>query len=146
MEINKVLVVCYANINRSPVLAAFLRAKLSELGVDNITVESAALSEQHLVRPANRFAVQILAERGIDLSQHRSRWINDLDLREFQLIVCMENYQKRALQKLLEESSPEIVVTHIDDDYWDEETTPKYLHQLDNSAKWVIDTYIKPSI
>lgn len=145
MEINKILVVCYANINRSPVLAAFLQARLNELGLDQITVESAALYEQHITRPANRVAVRILAERGIDLSQHRSRWVGNLNLREFQLIVCMENYQRRGLQQLIGEDSPEIVVTHIDDACWDEETAPKYLVQLDNSAKWVIDTYIKPS-
>ena len=145
MDITKVLVVCYANINRSPVLAALLQAKLNESGLSHIAFESAAMYNRHVGHPANRFGVQLLAERGIDLSAHLSRWVGELNLRDFQLIVCMENYQRRELQAMIGENPPKIVVTFIADDPWDEETAQKYFTILDNSAAWIIETYIKPS-
>lgn len=145
MEIQKILVVCLANINRSPVLAALLKTKLSEVGLSHIMVESGAMYDRHIGHSANQIAVRLLAEQGIDISQHQSKWIGEFDLKEFQLIVCMENYQRCEIQKITGEDSPKIVVTHIGDPYWDEETVRKYVPLLSRAAEMIIYDYIKPS-
>jgi len=81
----KVLCVCVGNISRSPMMQAVLQR---HLGADFL-VESAGLSRELAGRPANHRSVACMAERGVDLSGHRSRWIGDLDLGQYRWIVCV---------------------------------------------------------
>ncbi len=80
----KVLCVCTGNISRSPMMQAVLQ---QHLGVDFL-VESAGVTRELAGRPANSRSVACMGERGADLSGHISRWIGDLDLRQYQWIVC----------------------------------------------------------
>jgi protein-tyrosine-phosphatase len=52
-------------------------------------VESAGVSGDLAGRPANSRSVACMAERGVDLSGHISRWIGDLDLNQYEWIVCV---------------------------------------------------------
>jgi protein-tyrosine phosphatase len=92
-----VLFVCTANVCRSPMAEAIFKAKLEEAGESNWRVESAgtwALGG----RPAADFSQQVMAERGLDISRHRSRAINKEILDEFDLILTMESGHKEALK------------------------------------------------
>jgi len=62
-----------------------------ELG-DEFQVESAGTFKkwgEWPGEPANGHAILCLEEMGIDISDHRSRWIGDLDLSSFSHIVCV---------------------------------------------------------
>jgi|GEM_PF-1174713 len=81
----KVLCVCVGNISRSPMMQAVLQQHLGAA----FSVESAGLTQELAGRPANHRSVACMRERGIDLRGHVSRWIGDLDLRQYRWIVCV---------------------------------------------------------
>jgi len=85
-EKKKVLFLCTGNICRSPMAEYLLRDRL---GADSAwEVESAGLSAFDGL-PASRAAVQVLAERNIDMSQHSSRMISRELVDYSSLIVVM---------------------------------------------------------
>ncbi len=87
-----VLVVCNGNICRSPFAEAVLRRLLQPAG---ITVESAGLIGPG--RGAPPAALQVAARRGVDLSAHRSRLVTSDLVRRADLIVVMDEAQRRAI-------------------------------------------------
>lgn len=92
-----ILFVCTANICRSPVAEAVLRHRLRERGMADWTVSSAgtwAVQE----RGAAQNSIQVLAERGMDIRDHRSRMVSDELLEEADLILCMESGHVEALK------------------------------------------------
>jgi protein-tyrosine-phosphatase len=95
---SSVLFVCTANICRSPMAAAIFKKILKEKGyVDEWIVESAgtwSLEDQ----PAAEKTQKVLRNRGIDISDHRSRGVNRQLLDSFDLILTMEEGQKEALR------------------------------------------------
>jgi protein-tyrosine phosphatase len=90
----KVLVVCVGNICRSPMAALLLRAR-----VPGLEVSSAGLAAQP-GRPADPMAVELLAERGLDLSGHRARQIEPSLVEAADLVLVMEREQVAALDRL----------------------------------------------
>jgi protein-tyrosine phosphatase len=92
-----ILVACTANICRSPMAAAILRRRITELGLeDQIVVLSAGVwAEDGHEASAN--AVTTLAERGMDLTGHRSRLLTPALLRESDLVLVMEEAHRRSL-------------------------------------------------
>ncbi len=84
-----ILFVCTANICRSPVGEGLLRHLWQQRRVAGWSVGSAgtwAVTGQ----PASPYSVQVMAERGIDISRHRSRKLNDQLLQQTSLVLCME--------------------------------------------------------
>jgi protein arginine phosphatase len=91
-----VLFVCTANICRSPMAMAIFRSKIGQ-GIDSWRIESAgtwAIDGE----PVNQKVLQVVSERGMDLSEHRSRSTTSELLRSFNVILTMEQGQKEALQ------------------------------------------------
>lgn len=93
-----ILFVCTANRIRSPLAAHLLRRRLAtDPAAASWRVESAgAWTLPDL--PALPSAVQAGAELGVDLGDHRSRCVEDLNLRNFDLILTMERGQRDALR------------------------------------------------
>ncbi len=94
-----VLFVCTANICRSPMAAALLRARLQKERPDwkEWRVDSAgtwALEGDMAARNSR----QVMTERGLDITDHRARTVTEAMLREYDLILTMEPGQKEALQ------------------------------------------------
>ena len=92
--IDNVLMVCTGNICRSPMAEGLLRAQFARLGSGR--VESAGLGAIE-GRPADPIAVELLAERGLDLSRHRSRQLTPEMLARFDLVLVMDEGQQRRL-------------------------------------------------
>jgi protein-tyrosine phosphatase len=94
----KILIVCTANQCRSPMAAALLQQRLEQQpnGAGWI-VESAGTWATN-ARTAHAQMCTVAAETGLDLSQHRSRNVEDLRLAEYDLILTMEQSHKEALQ------------------------------------------------
>jgi len=83
----KIVMVCTGNTCRSPMAEALMRDALSKRGIYGITVTSAGLYCRAGM-PASRYAVEAMAEYGIDLSGHLSRAFEDIDA-SGGLILCM---------------------------------------------------------
>ncbi len=92
-----ILFVCTANICRSPVAEGLLRKRLDEDGLYSWQVSSAGTWAQ-LRRGAATTSVQLMAERGIDLSNHRAREVTAELLADADLILCMETGHAEALR------------------------------------------------
>lgn len=92
-----VLVICTANICRSPVGEALLRDRLHKRGLDDWSVTSAGTWAQAGLGAA-RHSQELMAEQGIDLSNHRSRMVEKSHLDDADLVLCMELGHAEALQ------------------------------------------------
>lgn len=92
-----ILIVCTANICRSPVGEALLRQKLQEQGLSNWQVSSAGTWAMD-GRRAAEFSQQLMAERGMDITTHRSRNITADTLTDVDLVLCMEAGHAEALR------------------------------------------------
>ena len=88
-----ILFVCTANRFRSPLAAAIF---LSKLNASNWRVESAG-TWATAGQPAVKEAISEAQKRGLDISQHTSKLVNEKLIREFDLILVMETGQKEAL-------------------------------------------------
>ena len=93
----QILIVCTANICRSPVVAALLTQRLEEKGFSDWQVNSAG-TWAVLSRGAARFSIQLMAEQGIDISDHRAKMINEALIAQSDLVLCMELGHVEALQ------------------------------------------------
>ena len=99
----RVLVVCYGNICRSPYLEAVLkRAK------PHLRVESAGFVGPG--RPVPPFALAVSAQRGLDLSEFRSRQLVPAIVRESDLIIVMDAQQAQWIERYFRVDPKRIVV------------------------------------
>jgi protein-tyrosine-phosphatase len=92
-----ILVVCTANICRSPVVAALLRDRINKRGLKDWTVSSAGTWAQ-LRRGAADNSIRVMAEYGLDISDHKARIIEEKHLSEADLVLCMELGHVEALK------------------------------------------------
>ena len=81
----KVLFVCTGNTCRSPMAQVIFNALAKERGLD-WKAESAGVAAV-ADRPASPNAVQAVAEIGLDLSMHATRFLPAVDLNEYSLFV-----------------------------------------------------------
>jgi protein-tyrosine-phosphatase len=91
-----VLIICSGNLFRSPFAAAVLRREL-ERGPSATTprVDSAGFTAQGRPSPPN--AIGAAARRGIDLTEHRSQFVIADLARAADLIIVMEELQRRTV-------------------------------------------------
>ena len=93
----KILIICTANICRSPVAAALLRDRLRQRGLTDWQVGSAgtwAMEE----RGASRYSIQVSARNGLDITAHRSAMVDEAYLNEADLVLTMEDGHAEALR------------------------------------------------
>jgi len=90
-----VLVLCNGNIFRSPFAAAVLQRELNVRGAGSIRVESAGFAAHG--RPSPPHAVAAAARHGIDLAGHTSQLLVAPVARAADLIVVMEELQRRTI-------------------------------------------------
>lgn len=92
-----ILIVCTANICRSPVGAALLQRRLGERGMEDWSVSSAGTWARMRRGPA-RHSLKVAADRDLDISNHQSEMIKAEHLRDADLVLCMESGHVEALQ------------------------------------------------
>lgn len=97
MSMSRILIVCTANICRSPVVTALLQRRLHEAGHANWVVASAG-TWATVSRGAARYSIQLMDEQGIDISQHQARMVDEQLIAQADLILCMELGHVEALQ------------------------------------------------
>jgi protein-tyrosine-phosphatase len=94
-----IVVVCAANATRSPLAVAILRRSLARRGRSDITVLSSGL-QCTPGQPATPEAMALATERGLDLSDHRSRSVEALDWSGVVLALTMTEDQRTQVQRL----------------------------------------------
>ena len=93
-----ILFVCTGNVCRSPMAAGLLRHRLSEEGVGlRHQVRSAGVwaIDDH---PASDNAITVMAERGIQISDHIAHTITAEDVAEADLILAMSREHERVIR------------------------------------------------
>lgn len=89
----KVLCVCKGNSDRSPLMARVLQKFLHDGGQANISCESAGILDVSAQgNPASALLLKAGCLLGLDFSDHRTRWINDIPLNEFDWFVCVDEH------------------------------------------------------
>ena len=91
------LVICTANICRSPLVEALLRRKLEENGHEGWTVSSAGTWAE-IPRAAARYSQRIASRVGLDLSEHRAQMVSAEIMAEADLVLVMTRGHKESLQ------------------------------------------------
>jgi protein-tyrosine-phosphatase len=92
-----VLIICTANICRSPVAEAVLRYRLEEEGLENWEIGSAG-TWAYPGQYAAEFSRKLMAEQGLDISNHASRIVSDELLENSDLGLCMAQGHIEALR------------------------------------------------
>lgn len=95
---SSVLVVCVGNICRSPMGAYLLVSKLTQRNAA-VAVHSAGLGALvgHAAAP---FAIEVMAEHGVDINAHRARQLDADLVKQHELILVMEQWQKKEIEHL----------------------------------------------
>ncbi len=81
-------------------LEVLLKKELQEKGIQGVKVESAGTLQETKGNSANEHSITCMVELGLNLRNHRSRWFGDLNLIDYDLIVCMEEEQLNILTYL----------------------------------------------
>jgi protein-tyrosine phosphatase len=92
LAVGEVLLVCTANLCRSPIAETILRHRFEERGI-SVTVASAGLRDAD--RPALDEALEVLESRGLDARAHRSRRLAEELVRGAGLILGLERTHVR---------------------------------------------------
>ncbi|MDX1599883.1 MAG: low molecular weight protein-tyrosine-phosphatase [Anaerolineales bacterium] len=95
-----ILFVCLGNIVRSPLAENLFRHVAEERGLDDqYVVDSAGTSAYHVGEPPDRRMRQTAKKYGLEYTG-RSRQVSDADLRNFDLIVAMDDSNARNLKEM----------------------------------------------
>ena len=94
-----IIVVCTANICRSPMGAALLKHALSGKpgGLGDLVVGSAGVSARR-GEPVTEHSVTALKKVGIDISHHHSQPLTQQMLNEAKMILCMTESHRSMIQ------------------------------------------------
>lgn len=92
-----ILVVCTANICRSPVGEALLQKKLQDEGYIDWRVSSAG-TWANVTRGAAQSSIQVMETRGFDLTSHQSQLVTETHLAQADLVLCMEEGHRETLR------------------------------------------------
>lgn len=92
-----ILIVCTANICRSPVASALLLDRLKKRGLKEWDVSSVG-TWAHIRRGAADNSILVMAQYGLDISSHEARLVNGQFMQEADLVLCMETGHKESLR------------------------------------------------
>lgn len=91
--------VCTGNTCRSAMAEGLFKKILAERGITDITCRSCGLAA-YTGDEASPQAIEVCAERGVDLSHHRATVFNQYILDETDIMVCMTESHKNAVMKI----------------------------------------------
>jgi protein-tyrosine-phosphatase len=103
----RVLVLCYGNICRSPYAAMVLSRALTERGVQYPVEQGGFFGPG---RPTTDMARAVAGTRGIDLGAHRSRLVTMADVQAGTLVIVMEAWHAERVRRDFGTAGARIIV------------------------------------
>ncbi len=94
-----ILIVCSANICRSPMVEYLLRRLIHQAGDDERLMVASVGTWALVNQPASAEARQVLLEDGIDLAPHRARNLNQRDIDQAELVLVMTQVHREDIQQ-----------------------------------------------
>jgi protein-tyrosine phosphatase len=104
-----IVTVCTGNLCRSPMAEYILQDELAKAGVDDTVVESAGIAAWEGDRAAS-MTLSFMAERGYDLSAHRTRRLTKQMIDDADLVLVMDRGHRGAATVLAPQASAKIVL------------------------------------
>lgn len=93
-----ILFVCSGNSCRSPMAAGLLQKKLYPEFGKTVRVHSAGTLGIY-ENPATLHAIRVSQEKGVDISTHRSKGVNETDIAEADIIFALAEHHKDFLDR-----------------------------------------------
>jgi len=103
-RIFRILLVCTGNTCRSAMAEGLLKRLIEHSDVQNVTVSSAG-TDAMIGRPATLFAIEAAKARGVDISRHISRKLNERMVQEVELILTMEQEHLGKIRRVSRNSA-----------------------------------------
>jgi len=94
---HRILFVCTGNICRSPMAQGLFNARAARAGEDNQFIAESAGTWALVDQPATGYAIDTMAWRGIDLSQHRGQTVDARLMESASTIIVMTRSHYEAL-------------------------------------------------
>ncbi len=111
----KLLMVCLGNICRSPMAEGIMKEKVTVSGL-KWKVDSAGTENYHVGEGADRRAVKIAAQNGIDISGHIARQLSDKDFEYYDIIYAMAtDVRREILYRNLKRDYPDKIRLFMDE-------------------------------
>lgn len=90
----KIVFVCTGNICRSAMAHWYMHKKVKEIGLENEYIIDSAGTNAYTGDRATDFAIKVMKKYDTDLTNHRATYIEETDLREADIILCMTHAHK----------------------------------------------------
>lgn len=95
---NEILVLCVGNICRSPIVEGLLANYVKNKKIST-SIKSAGISAV-VNAPAHNHSIEIMQEKGIDISAHRAKQLTIPMLQNADLVLVMEDWQQKEIARI----------------------------------------------
>lgn len=145
--------VCLGNICRSPLAEGILKEKVIKRGLD-WEIDSAGTGYWHVGEPPDRRSVQIAREYGLDISTQRARQFDALDFVGYDLILAMDESNRRDILqlatsesdrqkvKLLLDFLPAHFGSNVPDPYYDDNGFQFVFQLIEDACEKLVEYYL----
>lgn len=96
-----IIFVCLGNVCRSVMAEMIMKDLLNRAGIRDVNVASCGISNEEEGAPIYYLAKHKLEEKGISVFPHRARQMSYNDYLNNDLIICMDQSNKRAVLNLI---------------------------------------------